>query len=71
MTEWQLTCVPQDPKYGRKPQTLIVETEDATGLIGKPIRCCPTAAPTACCSASRRRESDAMRVAGKHNGDPL
>lgn len=38
MTEWQLTCVPHDPKYGRKPQTLIVETEDATGLVGKPIR---------------------------------
>lgn len=38
MTEWQLTCVPQNPKYGRKPQTLIVETDDATGLVGKPIR---------------------------------
>lgn len=38
MTEWQIICVPQDAKYGRKPQTLIVETGDATGLVGKPIR---------------------------------
>lgn len=38
MTEWNLTCVPEDPRYGRKPQTLIAEVDDATGLVGKPIR---------------------------------
>ncbi len=38
MTEWTLTCVPEDPRYGRKPQTLIAEVDDASGLVGKPIR---------------------------------
>lgn len=38
MTEWTLTCVPEDPRYGRKPQTLIAEVDDATGLVGVSIR---------------------------------
>lgn len=38
MTEWNLTCVPDDPRYGRKEQTLIAEVDDATGLVGVSIR---------------------------------
>ncbi|HOV56827.1 MAG TPA: hypothetical protein PLN91_03030 [Rhodanobacteraceae bacterium] len=37
MTEWNLTCVPDDPRYGRKEQTLIAEVDDGELLLGRRI----------------------------------